>query len=122
MYICVYLQMQKCFSSVCVSLVFCAILTETIGLVIAVRACCFLRIVYAVHVDTEELTTENSLRNSNAAVDSICLCDCNRCIFLRIHSFKSKAKEKRGWTLNSAGYLLGPRECYSPSFSYSVIF
>ncbi|XP_063053037.1 galanin peptides isoform X2 [Engraulis encrasicolus] len=46
--------MQKCFSSVCVSLVFCAILTETIGLVIA-------------------------------------------------------AKEKRGWTLNSAGYLLGPR-------------
>ncbi|KAL2093646.1 hypothetical protein ACEWY4_010958 [Coilia grayii] len=45
--------MQKCISSVCVSLIFCAILTETIGLVIA-------------------------------------------------------AKEKRGWTLNSAGYLLGP--------------
>ncbi|XP_031420176.1 galanin peptides isoform X2 [Clupea harengus] len=46
--------MQKCISSVCVSLIFCAILTETIGFVIA-------------------------------------------------------AKEKRGWTLNSAGYLLGPR-------------
>ncbi|XP_041965571.1 galanin peptides isoform X1 [Alosa pseudoharengus] len=46
--------MQKSITSVCVSLIFCAILSETIGLVIA-------------------------------------------------------AKEKRGWTLNSAGYLLGPR-------------
>ncbi|XP_028842225.1 galanin peptides isoform X1 [Denticeps clupeoides] len=46
--------MQKCLGSVCVSFIFCAVLTETIGLVIA-------------------------------------------------------AKEKRGWTLNSAGYLLGPR-------------
>ncbi|XP_028842226.1 galanin peptides isoform X2 [Denticeps clupeoides] len=45
--------MQKCLGSVCVSFIFCAVLTETIGLVIA-------------------------------------------------------AKEKRGWTLNSAGYLLGP--------------
>ncbi|XP_062403647.1 galanin peptides isoform X1 [Sardina pilchardus] len=45
--------MQKSITSVCVSLIFCAILSETIGLVIA-------------------------------------------------------AKEKRGWTLNSAGYLLGP--------------
>lgn len=25
-------------------------------------------------------------------------------------SVKLQAKEKRGWTLNSAGYLLGPRE------------
>ncbi|KAK2838315.1 hypothetical protein Q7C36_013129 [Tachysurus vachellii] len=46
--------MQKCFGGVCISLVFCAVLTETLGMVIA-------------------------------------------------------AKEKRGWTLNSAGYLLGPR-------------
>ncbi|CAL8358415.1 unnamed protein product [Lota lota] len=46
--------MQRCFGLFCVSLVFCATLSETIGLVIA-------------------------------------------------------AKEKRGWTLNSAGYLLGPR-------------
>uniref|UniRef100_A0A3Q3FBA6 Galanin domain-containing protein n=1 Tax=Labrus bergylta TaxID=56723 RepID=A0A3Q3FBA6_9LABR len=46
--------MQRCFGFVCVSLIFCAALSETIGLVIA-------------------------------------------------------AKEKRGWTLNSAGYLLGPR-------------
>ncbi|KAA0724575.1 galanin peptides isoform X1 [Triplophysa rosa] len=46
--------MQKCIGGVCVSLIFCALLTETIGMVIA-------------------------------------------------------AKEKRGWTLNSAGYLLGPR-------------
>ncbi|KAI7812174.1 putative galanin peptide, partial [Triplophysa rosa] len=45
---------QKCIGGVCVSLIFCALLTETIGMVIA-------------------------------------------------------AKEKRGWTLNSAGYLLGPR-------------
>ncbi|XP_047658499.1 galanin peptides isoform X3 [Tachysurus fulvidraco] len=45
--------MQKCFGGVCISLVFCAVLTETLGMVIA-------------------------------------------------------AKEKRGWTLNSAGYLLGP--------------
>ncbi|KAK2841779.1 hypothetical protein Q5P01_011979 [Channa striata] len=47
-------KMQRCFGLFCVSLVFCAALSETIGLVIA-------------------------------------------------------AKEKRGWTLNSAGYLLGPR-------------
>ncbi|XP_076878443.1 galanin peptides isoform X2 [Brachyhypopomus gauderio] len=46
--------MQKCFGSVCISLLLCAVLTETLGMVIA-------------------------------------------------------AKEKRGWTLNSAGYLLGPR-------------
>uniref|UniRef100_A0A3Q3FDC3 Galanin domain-containing protein n=1 Tax=Labrus bergylta TaxID=56723 RepID=A0A3Q3FDC3_9LABR len=46
--------MQRCFGFVCVSLIFCAALSETIGLVIA-------------------------------------------------------AKEKRGWTLNSAGYLLGPQ-------------
>ncbi|CAL8375102.1 unnamed protein product [Arctogadus glacialis] len=46
--------MQRCFGLFCVSLVLCATLSETIGLVIA-------------------------------------------------------AKEKRGWTLNSAGYLLGPR-------------
>uniref|UniRef100_A0A8C2ZEE7 Galanin peptides n=1 Tax=Cyclopterus lumpus TaxID=8103 RepID=A0A8C2ZEE7_CYCLU len=45
--------MQRCFGIFCVSLIFCATLSETIGLVIA--------------------------------------------------------KEKRGWTLNSAGYLLGPR-------------
>ncbi|XP_056455641.1 galanin peptides isoform X4 [Gadus macrocephalus] len=45
--------MQRCFGLFCVSLVLCATLSETIGLVIA-------------------------------------------------------AKEKRGWTLNSAGYLLGP--------------
>ncbi|XP_036391711.1 galanin peptides [Megalops cyprinoides] len=46
--------MQKCIGIACVALIFCATLSETIGLVIA-------------------------------------------------------AKEKRGWTLNSAGYLLGPR-------------
>ncbi|XP_014888214.1 galanin peptides-like isoform X2 [Poecilia latipinna] len=46
--------MQRCFGVFCVTLIFCATLSETIGLVIA-------------------------------------------------------AKEKRGWTLNSAGYLLGPR-------------
>ncbi|XP_069019466.1 galanin peptides isoform X1 [Embiotoca jacksoni] len=46
--------MQRYFGIFCVSLIFCATLSETIGLVIA-------------------------------------------------------AKEKRGWTLNSAGYLLGPR-------------
>ncbi|XP_026851414.2 galanin peptides isoform X3 [Electrophorus electricus] len=45
--------MQKCFGGVCISLILCAVLTETLGMVIA-------------------------------------------------------AKEKRGWTLNSAGYLLGP--------------
>ncbi|XP_015252159.1 galanin peptides isoform X2 [Cyprinodon tularosa] len=45
--------MQRSFAVFCVSLIFCATLSETIGLVIA-------------------------------------------------------AKEKRGWTLNSAGYLLGP--------------
>ncbi|XP_020311230.1 galanin peptides isoform X2 [Oncorhynchus kisutch] len=45
--------MQKSIGVVCISLIFCAALSETIGLVIA-------------------------------------------------------AKEKRGWTLNSAGYLLGP--------------
>uniref|UniRef100_A0A3B4C616 Galanin peptides n=2 Tax=Pygocentrus nattereri TaxID=42514 RepID=A0A3B4C616_PYGNA len=48
------LQMQKCVGGVCVSLILCAVLSETLGMVIA-------------------------------------------------------AKEKRGWTLNSAGYLLGPR-------------
>ncbi|KAI3370901.1 hypothetical protein L3Q82_007413 [Scortum barcoo] len=47
-------KMQRCFGIFCVSLIFCATLSETIGLVIA-------------------------------------------------------AKEKRGWTLNSAGYLLGPQ-------------
>ncbi|XP_067091365.1 galanin peptides [Osmerus mordax] len=46
--------MQKCMGLLCAALIFCAALSETIGLVIA-------------------------------------------------------AKEKRGWTLNSAGYLLGPR-------------
>ncbi|XP_053487551.1 galanin peptides isoform X1 [Ictalurus furcatus] len=46
--------MHKCIVGVCITLVFCAVLTETLGMVIA-------------------------------------------------------AKEKRGWTLNSAGYLLGPR-------------
>ncbi|XP_014831848.1 PREDICTED: galanin peptides isoform X3 [Poecilia mexicana] len=46
--------MQRCFGVFCVTLIFCATLSETIGLVIA------------------------------------------------------QAKEKRGWTLNSAGYLLGP--------------
>ncbi|KAK1902560.1 Galanin peptides-like [Dissostichus eleginoides] len=46
--------MQRSFGIFCVSLIFCAALSETIGLVLA-------------------------------------------------------AKEKRGWTLNSAGYLLGPR-------------
>uniref|UniRef100_W5M3H8 Galanin/GMAP prepropeptide n=1 Tax=Lepisosteus oculatus TaxID=7918 RepID=W5M3H8_LEPOC len=46
--------MQKCFGVLCVSLVLCATLSETFGLVLS-------------------------------------------------------AKEKRGWTLNSAGYLLGPR-------------
>ncbi|XP_034033177.1 galanin peptides isoform X2 [Thalassophryne amazonica] len=45
--------MQRCFGIFCVSLILCAALSETIGLVIA-------------------------------------------------------AKDKRGWTLNSAGYLLGP--------------
>ncbi|XP_017329225.1 galanin peptides isoform X2 [Ictalurus punctatus] len=45
--------MHKCIVGVCITLVFCAVLTETLGMVIA-------------------------------------------------------AKEKRGWTLNSAGYLLGP--------------
>ncbi|XP_047452602.1 galanin peptides isoform X2 [Mugil cephalus] len=45
--------MQRCFVFFCVSLIFCATVSETVGLVIA-------------------------------------------------------AKEKRGWTLNSAGYLLGP--------------
>ncbi|KAK2867012.1 hypothetical protein Q8A67_025129 [Cirrhinus molitorella] len=45
--------MHKCVGGVCVSLIVCAFLTETLGMVIA-------------------------------------------------------AKEKRGWTLNSAGYLLGP--------------
>ncbi|KAF4085673.1 hypothetical protein AMELA_G00097630 [Ameiurus melas] len=48
------LRMHKCIVGVCITLVFCAVLTETLGMVIA-------------------------------------------------------AKEKRGWTLNSAGYLLGPR-------------
>ncbi|KAL1247297.1 hypothetical protein QQF64_022673 [Cirrhinus molitorella] len=47
------LRMHKCVGGVCVSLIVCAFLTETLGMVIA-------------------------------------------------------AKEKRGWTLNSAGYLLGP--------------
>ncbi|KAI9523095.1 hypothetical protein NQZ68_031184 [Dissostichus eleginoides] len=47
------LKMQRSFGIFCVSLIFCAALSETIGLVLA-------------------------------------------------------AKEKRGWTLNSAGYLLGP--------------
>ncbi|MEQ2284094.1 hypothetical protein AMECASPLE_018031, partial [Ameca splendens] len=47
-------KMQRCFGVFCVSLILCATLSETIGLVIA-------------------------------------------------------AKERRGWTLNSAGYLLGPR-------------
>ncbi|XP_035499565.1 galanin peptides isoform X1 [Scophthalmus maximus] len=46
--------MQKCLGILCVSLILCATLSETLGLVLA-------------------------------------------------------AKEKRGWTLNSAGYLLGPR-------------
>ncbi|XP_066505867.1 galanin peptides isoform X3 [Hoplias malabaricus] len=46
--------MQKCLGGVCVSLILCAVLSETVGMVIA-------------------------------------------------------AKEKRGWTLNSAGYLLGPQ-------------
>ncbi|XP_026094114.1 galanin peptides isoform X1 [Carassius auratus] len=46
--------MNRCVGGVCVSLIVCAFLTETLGMVIA-------------------------------------------------------AKEKRGWTLNSAGYLLGPR-------------
>ncbi|XP_018924065.1 galanin peptides isoform X1 [Cyprinus carpio] len=46
--------MHRCVGGVCVSLIVCAFLTETLGMVIA-------------------------------------------------------AKEKRGWTLNSAGYLLGPR-------------
>ncbi|XP_075905323.1 galanin peptides isoform X1 [Nelusetta ayraudi] len=46
--------MHRCFSFICVSLIFCATLSDSIGVVIA-------------------------------------------------------AKEKRGWTLNSAGYLLGPR-------------
>ncbi|AWP07970.1 putative galanin peptides [Scophthalmus maximus] len=46
--------MQKCLGILCVSLILCATLSETVGLVLA-------------------------------------------------------AKEKRGWTLNSAGYLLGPR-------------
>ncbi|XP_037539157.1 galanin peptides [Nematolebias whitei] len=45
--------MQRCFGVLCVSLIFCATLSESVGLVLA-------------------------------------------------------AKEKRGWTLNSAGYLLGP--------------
>ncbi|XP_072519395.1 galanin peptides isoform X2 [Salminus brasiliensis] len=45
--------MQKCVGGVCVSLILCAVLSETLGMVRA-------------------------------------------------------AKEKRGWTLNSAGYLLGP--------------
>ncbi|XP_075905324.1 galanin peptides isoform X2 [Nelusetta ayraudi] len=45
--------MHRCFSFICVSLIFCATLSDSIGVVIA-------------------------------------------------------AKEKRGWTLNSAGYLLGP--------------
>uniref|UniRef100_A0A672PR92 Galanin domain-containing protein n=1 Tax=Sinocyclocheilus grahami TaxID=75366 RepID=A0A672PR92_SINGR len=45
--------MHRCVGGVCVSLIVCAFLTETLGMVIA-------------------------------------------------------AKEKRGWTLNSAGYLLGP--------------
>uniref|UniRef100_A0A8C1AFJ1 Galanin peptides n=3 Tax=Cyprinus carpio TaxID=7962 RepID=A0A8C1AFJ1_CYPCA len=48
------LRMHRCVGGVCVSLIVCAFLTETLGMVIA-------------------------------------------------------AKEKRGWTLNSAGYLLGPR-------------
>uniref|UniRef100_A0A3P9JSV8 Galanin peptides n=2 Tax=Oryzias latipes TaxID=8090 RepID=A0A3P9JSV8_ORYLA len=47
-------KMHKCLGILCASLIFCAALSESIGLVIA-------------------------------------------------------AKEKRGWTLNSAGYLLGPR-------------
>ncbi|KAG7468423.1 hypothetical protein MATL_G00142740 [Megalops atlanticus] len=51
------LKMHKCFGVVCVSLIFSAALTETVGFVIA---------------------------------------------------SPSQAKEKRGWTLNSAGYLLGP--------------
>lgn len=32
-----FLQMQKCIGAVCISLVFCALLTETLGMVIAVR-------------------------------------------------------------------------------------
>uniref|UniRef100_A0A8C1H1F0 Galanin peptides n=3 Tax=Cyprinus carpio TaxID=7962 RepID=A0A8C1H1F0_CYPCA len=48
-----FFQMHRCVGGVCVSLIVCAFLTETLGMVIA-------------------------------------------------------AKEKRGWTLNSAGYLLGP--------------
>ncbi|XP_072841686.2 galanin peptides isoform X1 [Pogona vitticeps] len=47
-------KMQRCRSVLCVSLIFCAALSETFGLVLS-------------------------------------------------------AKEKRGWTMNSAGYLLGPR-------------
>ncbi|TRY87993.1 hypothetical protein DNTS_007021, partial [Danionella cerebrum] len=50
----VIFQMNRCVGGVCLSLIVCAFLTETLGMVIA-------------------------------------------------------AKEKRGWTLNSAGYLLGPR-------------
>ncbi|XP_051979148.1 galanin peptides-like isoform X1 [Xyrauchen texanus] len=46
--------MHRCIGGFCVSLIFCAFVTETLGMVVA-------------------------------------------------------AKEKRGWTLNSAGYLLGPR-------------
>lgn len=36
-HLCAFLQMQKCIGGVCVSLIFCALLTETIGMVIAVR-------------------------------------------------------------------------------------
>lgn len=40
----------------------------------------------------------------------------NFSIFIYITYSIKQAKEKRGWTLNSAGYLLGPREFPITSF------
>lgn len=54
-----------------------------------------------------------------------------KCIYITIFLYSIKqAKEKRGWTLNSAGYLLGPREfsntslffCLSSLFTFPQLF
>lgn len=49
------LQMQKCIGGVCASLIFCALLTETIGMVIAVRLVFLMQINQCLHSDTFQI-------------------------------------------------------------------
>ncbi|KAF7245371.1 Galanin peptide, partial [Varanus komodoensis] len=99
--------MHRCTGLLLVCLIFCAALSETFGLVLS-----FLRLTLP---NVIVFSSESSLLMISPKYDSLSFVIfaskqiSKNANMLPCPAGKEQAKEKRGWTMNSAGYLLGPR-------------